>query len=52
MFTAIATKTGWNVYRNGNPAPVATFEKLATIKRTVAKMGGNLTIIINGYQVN
>ena len=52
MFTAIATCTGWNVYRAGNADVLATFEKLATVKDTVEKIGGVLTIYINGYQVN
>lgn len=52
MFTAIATRTGWNVYRKGNTAVLATFQKLESIKQMVDNIGGNLTVIINGYEVN
>ncbi len=52
MFTAISTKSGWVVYRAGKAEVIATFDKLGTVKQTVEKMGGNLTVIINGYQVN
>jgi hypothetical protein len=52
MFTAVATKSGWNVYRAGKAEIIATFEKLATVKETVKKMDGTLTVVINGYAVN
>ena len=52
MFTAIATQSGWNVYRNGQTEVIATFDKLATVKKTVEKMKGELTVYINGYKVN
>jgi hypothetical protein len=52
MFTAVATKSGWNVYRAGKPEVLATFEKLVTVKKTVESMKGELTVIINGYKVN
>jgi hypothetical protein len=52
MFTAVATKSGWNVYRAGKSEVLATFEKLATVKKTVESMKGELTVIINGYKVN
>jgi hypothetical protein len=52
MFTAIATRNGWNVYRAGKTEIIATFEKLATVKKTVESMKGELTVYINGYKVN
>jgi hypothetical protein len=52
MFIATATRTGWNVYRKGNSALIATFDHLATVKQTVEKMGGKLTVVMNGYSVN
>ena len=52
MFTAISVLNGWIVFRAGNPAPVATFKHLATVKQTVAKIGGTLSVVINGYEVN
>lgn len=48
MFTAYAMKTGWNVYRDGKAELIATFEKLGTVKDTVEKMGGTLTVVIGG----
>jgi hypothetical protein len=52
MFTVVATKFGWNVYRAGKSEVLATFEKLATVKKTVESMKEELTVIINGYKVN
>ncbi len=51
MFTAIATTTGWNVYRKGNTALLATFDKLESIKRMVENIGGKLTVVMNGLEV-
>lgn len=51
MFIAIATRTGWNVYRKGNPVCLGDFLKLATVKRMVENINGKLTVVINGHIV-
>ena len=52
MFIALANGTGWNVFRKGNPALIAHFDHLATVKRTVEGMGCKLTVVINGHALN
>lgn len=51
MFNAYATENGWEVYWAGESRPLATYERLATVKKAVEEMGAKLTVFINGYAV-